>query len=106
MKPLENANVAGDESNRNVIDTLHQMELRMSERLVRVETELREWRKESERLRVADEKISAEVHELRNEFEVEKQIGRDRANRLIISMAVVALIALGDLFVRSLPLLT
>lgn len=98
--------MAADESNRNVIDTLHQMELRMSERLVRVETELREWRKESDRLRASDEKISQEVQDLRGEFEVEKQVCRDRSNRLVIAMAIVALIALGDLFVRSLPLFT
>ena len=90
----------GDENSRTVIETLHQMELRMSERMVRVETELRQWRKDAERLRDVDETLRTDIDELRTDFEVERRDCKDRQNRLTIGLAVVSLIALGDLGTR------
>jgi len=93
------------EENHTVIETLHQMELRMTERMTRVETELREWRKESDRLRDADRENAHEIAALRAEFESERQYTQGRFGRVILLLAAVTLIGLGDLSVRALPLL-
>jgi hypothetical protein len=90
---------------RSIVDTLHQMELRMSERLVRVETELREWRKDYELLQASDIRLTETVNELRSDFEVERQACDHRATRTLIGLAIVSVLAIGQLVTKALILL-
>lgn len=74
---------------KNIVDTLHQMELRMAERMVRVETKLEGWRTESEKLAAADKILATEVNKL-----------QERVNRMFTLIIVLGLLAGGDTILR------
>lgn len=94
-----------DSEKRSIVDSLHAMELRVLERLARVETEIRESRKDSDRLRVADERLTEAVGSLRADFSAEQQLCQARTNRVVLGVVLVGLVAGGDLAAKMLTIL-
>lgn len=76
----------------DIIAALHALELKLGVQLARLETKVE-----------GQELLKRRVDYVENKLETETLIMRDRTNRLLIGLVVVALIAMGSAATRTLP---
>lgn len=78
---------------RDILDAIHQLELRFTDRLARLEVKVEGQAELKKRVEAAE--AAQAVHE---------QVMWDRTNRLLIGLTIVAILALGDLATRAIVL--
>jgi len=83
-----------DGERSSIIEALHALELKLGVQLARLETKVE-----------GQELLKRRVDYVENKLETETLIMRDRSNRLLIGLVVVALIAFGDGVLRIIPIL-
>ena len=83
---------AGEE--RDILNALHSLELRLTEKLARVETKL-------EHAKGDHTAHGVRIHDLEKACEEERQAMRDRTNRLLIGLIAVALVAGVDILAKA-----
>lgn len=82
------------EERRDILAAMHQLELSVIERLARLEEKVH-----------GQHVLKQRIDDLERVCAVETQISRDRSNRLLVGLVLVAVIALGDGVLRVAPLL-
>lgn len=77
---------------RDIVQALHDLELKLGVQLARLETKVE-----------GQELLKRRVDYVENKLETETLIMRDRSNRLLVGLVVVAILAMGSAVTRTLP---
>lgn len=85
---------------REIVEVLHGLELRMTERMVRVETQLKAWRNMHDDMERRIDGCETLGMKLTNEINIVRDMSKERSNRLLIGLIIVALIAGTDVLAR------
>ena len=85
---------------REIVDVLHGLELRVTERLVRVETQLQAWREANAEVERRVEELEKNCTLLGASAATDRAIAKDRSDRLLLGLVIVAFISGTDLIAK------